>query len=46
MGLLVDIPKSGYGTTNDGNTVRRFFKNPHLTTTITDVDEPLIFRSP
>lgn len=25
MNLLVDIPKQGHGTTNDGNTSRRFF---------------------
>lgn len=25
MGLLIDILKPGFGTTNDGNTARRFF---------------------
>lgn len=28
MGLLVDIPKPGFGNTNDGNTSRRFFADP------------------
>nr|CAI5839386.1 unnamed protein product [Callosobruchus analis] len=27
MGLLVDVPKSGLGTTNDENTALRFFQN-------------------
>lgn len=44
MGLLVDIPKPGFGTTNDGNTARRFFSNPHLASQITGVDETLIKR--
>lgn len=25
LGLIVDVPKPGYGTSNDGNTARRFF---------------------
>jgi len=25
MGLLVDVPKPDYGTSNDGNTARKFF---------------------
>lgn len=44
MGLLVDIPKPGYGTTNDGNTARRFFQQPTLASEITGVDEDLIKR--
>lgn len=44
MGLLVDIPKPGYGTTNDGNTARRFFSNPELSSEITGVDKDLIFK--
>lgn len=27
LGILVDIPKQGYGSTNDGNTARKFFAN-------------------
>ena len=42
MGLLVDIPKPGFGTTNDGNSAQRFFKNPALASDITGVDEELI----
>lgn len=30
MGLLVDVPKSGFATTNDGNTARRFFCEPSV----------------
>ncbi|KAL6420764.1 hypothetical protein ACFW04_013877 [Cataglyphis niger] len=33
--LLIDIPKSGYGNTNDGNTARRFFQNPTKSVEIT-----------
>lgn len=45
IGLLVDIPKSGgSGTTNDGNTARRFFKDPSLSASITGIDEKLIKR--
>lgn len=44
MGLLVDIPKPGCGTTNDGNTARRFFQQPTLTSVITGIDEDFINR--
>lgn len=44
IGLIVDVPKSGYGTTNDGNTARRFFANPSLSAEITEIDEDLITR--
>lgn len=44
MGLLVDIPKPGFGTTNDGNTARRFFHQPTLASSITGIDEDLIQR--
>ncbi|KAF2890599.1 hypothetical protein ILUMI_15574 [Ignelater luminosus] len=30
MGLVVDKPKPGYESTNDGNTARRFFNNLEL----------------
>ncbi|EFN76000.1 hypothetical protein EAI_13214, partial [Harpegnathos saltator] len=30
MGLTIDVPKQGSGTTNDGNTARRFFVNSKL----------------
>ncbi|KAJ4437537.1 hypothetical protein ANN_17682 [Periplaneta americana] len=39
MGLIIDRPKpGGSGTSNDGNTARRFFANPELAATITGVD--------
>ena len=44
MGLIVDIPKQGSGTSNDGNTARRFFENPGIVSTITDIDENIIRR--
>ena len=45
MGLLVDQPKpGGSGTSNDGNTARRFFANPSLSASITGIDEILIKR--
>ena len=44
MGLKVDCVKQGMGTSNDGNTSRRFFNNPKLTAEITGVDENLIHR--
>lgn len=43
-GLLLDITKSGPGTSNDGNTSRRFFKDPKLSAKITGLDENLINR--
>jgi hypothetical protein len=41
MGLLVDVPKSGCGNTNYGNTSRRFFAYPELAGAIT----ALMFQS-
>jgi hypothetical protein len=43
-GLLIDVVKQGYGTTNDGNTARRFFADVETTASITGVDENLIRR--
>ncbi|CAH2088703.1 unnamed protein product [Euphydryas editha] len=43
MGLLVDIPIAGFGNSNDGNSARRFFQDPKLTSEITRV-ETLIYR--
>lgn len=42
MGLLVDMPKQGSGTTNDGNTARRFFQNPKLSSDITGIRQEII----
>lgn len=44
LGLLIDIVKQGSGTTNDGNTARRFFSEIHTTAKITGLDESLIRR--
>ena len=42
MGLHVDKPKPGFGSSNDGNTARTFFKNSTLSSEITGIDEKLI----
>ena len=42
LGLIIDTPKQGFGNTNDGNTSRRFFENPGVTSAITRVDEELL----
>ncbi|XP_037037553.1 uncharacterized protein LOC119075260 [Bradysia coprophila] len=44
MGLSVDFVRQGSGTSNDGNTARRFFANPDVTARITQVDEVIIKR--
>lgn len=44
MGLLVDIPKVGFGNSNDGNTSRRFFNDPESSSRITGIDISLIKR--
>ena len=45
LGLIVDKPKQGgYGSSNDGNTARRFFENWAISARITEVDEDLIQR--
>lgn len=41
-GLIVDVPKPGFGNSNDGNTARRFFSNPELSAEITGIDVELI----
>ena len=43
LGLIVDVPKSsGYGTSNDGNTARRFFKNAKEVSEILKINEKFI----
>lgn len=42
LGLIVDKPKPGFGNSNDGNTARRFFKNPEVSADITRIDIELI----
>lgn len=44
LGLLIDMPKSSAGNTNDGNTARRFFEDPELSSSITGVDKEIIHR--
>lgn len=44
MGLLVDVPKAGFGNTNDGNTSRKFFADPEKSAAITGLDIDLIRR--
>lgn len=42
LGLIIDTPKQGFGNTNDGNTARRFFEYPDITSEITRVDLHII----
>lgn len=44
MDLLVDAVKPGFGNTNNGNTARKFFAFPALSSRITGIDEALIYR--
>lgn len=44
LGLLIDVVKQGYGSTNDGNTARRFFDNYKKSSEITGVDQDLIYK--
>lgn len=44
LGILVDQPKPGYGTTNTGNTARVFFRNAEKAADITGVDIEIIHR--
>lgn len=43
-GLLVDFVKQGSGTSNTGNTARRFFEDPAISAEIIGIDEALIHR--
>lgn len=44
LGILVDMPKQQTGNTNDGNTARKFFRNPEKSSEITGVNLELIKR--
>lgn len=44
MGLVVDQPKQGGGNSNDGNTTRKFFKNPSIISQITGINKEFIER--
>lgn len=41
---MVDIPKAGFGNTNDGNTSRRFFECSAEASAITGINEEVIKR--
>lgn len=38
----VDMPKQGFGNSNDGNTARKFFENPIITSKILNISEALL----
>lgn len=40
--ITVDVVKQGFGSTNDGNTARKFFSNPEIVSQVTGVDTELI----
>ena len=42
LSLRVDQPKAGFGSTNDGNTARAFFREAAKSATITGISETLI----
>lgn len=44
LGLIIDVVKQGGGTTNDGNTARKFFANSTLSAEITGLKEEIIIR--
>ena len=44
LGILVDMPKQGLGSTKDGNTARQFFENTQTSSLIIGVSEELIHR--
>ena len=44
MWLVIDVPKHRPRTSNNGNTARRLYQNPELTSEITRVNEQLISR--
>lgn len=44
LGIRVDYVQQGFGTTNTGNTSRRFFHNPEIVSEVTGVDLELIKR--
>lgn len=44
LGLNIDVPKQGFGNTNDGNTSRRFFNDYEISSEITGIDKELMYR--
>ena len=41
---IIDVQRQGYGTTNNGNTARRFFQNTKISASITGIDKDFIQR--
>lgn len=44
LGIIVDVPRQGSGNSNDGNTARRFFRDPETISHNIKVDVKLIKR--
>lgn len=44
LGILVDFVRQGVGTTNDGNTARRFFSNLNSVATILNINSKYLYR--
>lgn len=44
MSLRVDVPKAGFGNTNDSNISRRFFMEHELSAKIFGIDSRLLYR--
>ncbi|EFN73569.1 hypothetical protein EAG_09170, partial [Camponotus floridanus] len=44
LSITVDVVKQRYGTTNDGNTARRFFLNPEIVSNVLGINQALIER--
>jgi hypothetical protein len=43
LGLIIDQQKQGYGSSNDGNTARRFISNYSISVEITGVDQAILY---
>lgn len=44
LSITVDVVKHGHGTTNDGNTARRFFSNPAIVANVLGINQALVER--
>lgn len=45
LGILVSKPKPGFGSTNDGNTARTFFKNIDIVSQITGMQYSFLIHA-
>lgn len=43
-GLVIDMPKTGFGNSNSGNTSRRFFADPDLAAEISGINKDFIIK--